>query len=84
MTLLAERPVTHATTTDAADLAPSTGSYVTLPGGRSVSAGTEGSYVTVPGNQNTRTRGSYVTVAGGPVVNSSAIQGSYVTLPTAA
>lgn len=84
MTSLAESPVTHSTTTYSADLAPRAGSYVTLPGGRNASAGTEGSYVTVPGGRNarSRTRGSYVTVPGGPAASGSAIQGSYVTLPT--
>lgn len=83
MTLLAERPVTRPTAADFADLAPGTGGYVTLPGGRDVSAGTEGSYITVAGNRNARprTRGSYVTVSGAPAANGSAIQGSYVTLP---
>lgn len=86
MPSLTESPVTHATTTAPADLAPRLGSYITLPGGRGVSAGAEGSYVTVPGNRNAGpvTRGSYVTVPGGPAVSGSAIQGSYVTLPTAA
>lgn len=86
MTLPTERPVTHSTTTYSAELAPRAGSYVTLPGDRNASAGKEGSYVTVPGGRNARprTRGTYVTVPGGPAVSGRAIQGSYVTLPTAA
>ena len=90
MTLLTERPVTSSSTTEttlnnatritAADTAARGGSYVTLP------AGVEGSYVTVAGARNLPpvTRGSYVTVDGTPVVAASAIEGSYVTLPTAA
>ncbi|MDQ0676065.1 hypothetical protein QFZ36_003626 [Pseudarthrobacter siccitolerans] len=82
MTLLTERP---ATSSSAADAAVRGGSYVTLPAG-SVPAGVEGSYVTVAGARNLPpvTRGSYVTVDGGPVVAASVIEGSYVTLPTAA
>jgi hypothetical protein len=58
---------------------------VTFPAG-SVPAGVEGSYVAVAGARNVPpvTRGSYVTVDGTPVVAAGAIEGSYVTLPTAA
>jgi hypothetical protein len=95
MTLLTERPATSsfttqttlkaATGTSVADTAVRGGSYVTLPAGR-VPAGVEGSYATVAGARNLPpvTRGSYVTVDGTPVVAASAIEGSYVTLPTAA
>jgi uncharacterized protein (DUF2345 family) len=87
MTLLAERPATSSSTTDttAADTALRGGSYVTLPAG-SVSVGIEGSYVTVAGSRNLPpvTRGSYVTVAGAPADAAGVIEGSYVTLPTAA
>ena len=95
MTLLTERPAISSSTTAAtlkaaartrvADTAVRGGSYVTLPAG-SVPAGVEGSYVTVAGGRNLPpvTRGSYVTVDGAPVVAASVIEGSYVTLPTAA
>lgn len=95
MTLLTERPATSsfttqttlkaATGTSVADTAVRGGSYVTLPAGR-VPAGVEGSYATVAGARNLPpvTRGGYVTVDGTPVVAASAIEGSYVTLPTAA
>jgi hypothetical protein len=95
MTLLAERPATSSSTTRAtlkaatgtrvADTAVRGGSYVTVPAGR-VPAGFEGSYVTVAGARNLRsvTRGSYVTVDGAPVIAAGVIEGSYVTLPTAA
>ena len=95
MTLLTERPETSSSTTETtlkaatpstvADTAVRGGSYVTLPAG-SVPAGVEGSYVTVAGGRNLppATRGSYVTVDGTPVVAASVIEGSYVTLPTAA
>ena len=94
MTLLTERPATSSTTETtlnnatritAADTAMRGGSYVTLPAG-SVPAGVEGSYVTVAGARNLPpvTRGSYVTVDGTPVVAAGAVEGSYVTLPTAA
>jgi hypothetical protein len=93
MTLLTQRPATSSSTTDAAlkaattgaDTAVRGGSYVTLPAG-SVPAGVEGSYVTAAGVRNLPpvTRGSYVTVDGTPVVAASVIEGSYVTLPTAA
>ena len=91
MTLLTERPEilssTTATTLKAAtaDTAVRRGSYVTLPAG-SASVGVEGSYGTVAGARNLPpvTRGSYVTVDGAPVVTASVIEGSYVTLPTAA
>ena len=95
MTLLTERTPTSSSTTEAtlkaatattfADTAVRGGSYVTLPAG-SVPVGVEGSYVTVAGARNLPpvTRGSYVTVDGTPVVAASAIEGSYVTLPTAA
>ena len=95
MTLLTERPETSSSTTTTtlkaatastvADTAVRGGSYVTLPVG-SVPAGVEGSYVTVAGGRNRppATRGSYVTVDGTPVVAASVIEGSYVTLPTAA
>ena len=95
MTLLIERPKTSSSTTETtlkastastvADTAVRGGSYVTLPAG-SVPAGVEGSYVTVAGGRNLppATRGSYVTVDGTPVVAASVIEGSYVTLPTAA
>jgi hypothetical protein len=95
MTLLTERPATSSSTTKAtlkaatgtsvANTAVRGGSYVTLPAG-SVPVGVEGSYVTVAGARNLRpvTRGSYVTVDGTPVVAASIIEGTYVTLPTAA
>ena len=95
MTLLTERPETSSATTEptlkaataspVADTAVRGGSYVTLPAG-SVPVGIEGSYVTVAGARNLPpvTRGSYVTTDGTPVVAASAIEGSYVTLPTAA
>ena len=97
MTLLTERPATSSSTTSTestlkaatgatvADTAVRGGSYVTLPAG-SISAGVEGSSVTVAGARNLLpvTRGSYVTVDGTPVVAASLIEGSYVTLPTAA
>ena len=95
MTLLTERPATSSSTTEAtfkaatgpsvADTAVRGGSYVTLPAG-SVPAGVEGSYVTVAGARNLPpvTRGSYVTTDGTPVVAAGVIEGSYVTLPTAA
>jgi len=91
MTLLTGRPATSSSTTQAttgtgvADTAVRGGSYVTLPAG-SVPSGVEGSYVTVAGARNLPpvTRGSYVTVDGTPVVAASVIEGSYVTLPTAA
>jgi hypothetical protein len=61
------------------------GSYVTLPAGR-VPVGVEGSYATVAGARNLPpvTRGSYVTTDGTPVVAAGVVEGSYVTLPTAA
>jgi hypothetical protein len=95
MTLLTERPGTSSSTTKAtlkaapatraADTAVRGGSYVSLPAD-SVPAGVEGSYVTVAGARNLRpvTRGSFVTVDGSPVVAAGVIEGSYVTLPTAA
>lgn len=95
MTLLTERPATSSSTTETtlkaaagttvADTGVRGGSYVTLPAG-SVPVGVEGSYVTVAGARNLRpvTRGSYVTADGTPVVAASVIEGSYVTLPTAA
>lgn len=96
MTLLTERPATSSSTTQAtlraaagpsvADTAVRGGSYVTLPAG-SIFSGVEGSYVTVAGARNLAPvrRGSYVTVDGTPVVvDARAIEGSYVTLPTAA
>ncbi|MDQ0822358.1 hypothetical protein QFZ79_000094 [Arthrobacter sp. V4I6] len=95
MTLLTERPATSSSTTEAtfkagtrtsvADTAVRGGSYVTLPAGL-VRVGLEGSYVTVAGARNLTpvTRGSYVTVDGTPVVAAGAIEGNYVTLPTAA
>ena len=95
MTLLTERPATSSSTTEAtlkaatatrvADTAVRGGSYVTLPAG-SVPVGVEGSYVTVAGARNLPpvTRGSYVTIDGAPVVAAGVIEGSYVTLPTAA
>ncbi|MEK0154718.1 hypothetical protein [Arthrobacter oryzae] len=95
MTLLTERPATSSSTTETtvkaatgtpvADNAVRGGSYVTLPAG-SVPVGVEGSYVTVDGARNLPpvTRGSYVTVGGTPVVAASAVEGSYVTFPTAA
>jgi hypothetical protein len=94
MTLLTERPATSpsttettlkaATRTSVADTAVRGGSYVTLPAGR-VPAG-EGSYATVAGARNLPpvTRGSYVTTNGTPVVAAGVVEGSYVTLPTAA
>jgi len=95
MTLLTQRPATSSSITETtlktatgitvADTAVRGGSYVTLPAGR-VPAGVEGSYVTVAGGRNLPpvTRGSYVTVDGTPVVAASVIEGSYVSLPTAA
>jgi len=97
MTLLTERPATSSSTTSTEstlkaatgttvpDTAVRGGSYVTLPAG-SVPVGVEGSYVTVDGARNLPpvTRGSYVTVGGTPVVAASAVEGSYVTFPTAA
>jgi hypothetical protein len=95
MTLLTERPATSSFTTEAtlkaatgtsvADTAVPGGSYVTLPAGR-VPVGVEGSYATVAGARNLPpvTRGSYVTTDGTPVVAAGVIEGSYVTLPTAA
>jgi hypothetical protein len=95
MTLLTERPATSSSTTQAtlkaatgtgvADTAVRGGSYVTLPAG-SVPSGVEGSYATVAGARNLPpvTRGSYVTIDGTPVVAAGVIEGSYVTLPTAA
>jgi hypothetical protein len=95
MTLLTERPATSSFTTEAtlkaatgtsvADTAVPGGSYVTLPAG-SVPVGVEGSYVTVAGARNLPpvTRGSYVTIGGTPVVAAGVVEGSYVTLPTAA
>ena len=93
MTLLTERPETSSSTTEAtfkaatsvADTAVRGGGYVTLPAG-SVPVGVEGSYVTVAGARNLPpvTRGSYVRVGGTPVVAAKVIEGSYVTLPTAA
>jgi hypothetical protein len=95
MTLLTERPATSSSTAEAtlqaaartsvADTAVRGGSYVTLPAGR-VAAGVEGSYATVAGARNLPpvTRGSYVTIGGTPVVAAGVIEGSYVTLPTAA
>ena len=95
MTLLTERPATSSFTTEAtlkaatgtsvADTAVRGGSYVTLPAGR-VPVGVEGSYATVAGARNLPpvTRGSYVTIDGTPVVAAGVIEGSYVTLPTAA
>ncbi|WP_395403282.1 hypothetical protein ACHMXB_05000 [Arthrobacter sp. UC242_113] len=91
MTLLAERP---ATTKPAPETAAGTtvvgtvlrgGNYVTLPGGSAPARG-EGTYVTVPGRRLMPpvTRGSYVTVAGVPTVAAGPVEGSYVTLPTAA
>jgi uncharacterized protein (DUF2345 family) len=94
MTLQAERPATSSSATEttpgtatgpSATTALRGGSYVTLLGGR-VSSGVEGSYVTVAGSRNLppATRGSYVTVAGAPAVAAGVIEGSYVTLRTAA
>lgn len=87
MSLLAERPTTPETASGAtvAGTARAGGSYVTLPDG-SAPARTEGTYVTVAGNRVLRsvTRGSYVTAAGAPAVSAGSVEGSYVTLPTAA
>ena len=95
MTLMTQRPATssstikttleNATGITVADTAVRGGSYVTLPAG-SVPVGVEGSYVTVAGARNLPpvTRGSYVSVDGTPVVAADVIEGSYVTLPTAA
>ena len=95
MTLLTERPATSSFTTEAtlkaatgtsvADTAVRGGSYVTLPAGR-VPVGVEGTYATVAGARNLPpvTRGSYVTIDGTPFVAAGVIEGSYVTLPTAA
>jgi hypothetical protein len=88
MTLLTERPAASSTettvktaaATSAADAAVRGGSYVAGP------AGGEGSYVAVAGTRSLHptTRGSYVTADGIPVVAARVIEGSYVTLPTAA
>jgi hypothetical protein len=61
------------------------GSYVSFPAGRG-QARVEGTYATVAGARNLPpvTRGTYVTVDGTPTVAASAIEGSYVTLPSAA
>jgi hypothetical protein len=95
MTLLTERPATSSSTieatlkaatgTNVADTAGRGGSYVTLDAG-SVPVGVEGSYVTVAGVRNLApvARSSYVTIGGAPVVAPGVIEGSYVTLPTAA
>lgn len=86
MTLLTERTeTTLKAATTVADTAVRGGSYVTLPAG-SVSAGVEGSYATVAAAPNLPpvTRGSYITADGTPVVAVGTIEGSYVTLPTAA
>jgi hypothetical protein len=95
MTLLTELPATSsftiqatlkaATGTGVADTAVRGGSYVTLAAGR-VPVGVEGSYATVAGARNLPpvTRGSYVTIDGAPVVAAGVVEGSYVTLPTAA
>jgi hypothetical protein len=95
MTLLTQRPEASSSTTETtlkaptastvADTAVRGGSYVTLPAG-SVTVGVAGSYVTVAGTRNLPpvSRGSYVTVGGTPVVAASVIEGSYVTLPSAA
>ena len=92
MTLLTERPATSSSTettlktaATVAETAVRGGSYVTLPAG-SLPVGVEGSYVTVAGGRNLPpvTRGSYVTIDGTPVVAAGVIEGSYVTLPTAA
>jgi hypothetical protein len=91
MTLLAERPATTETAPETASgitvvgTALRSGSYVTLPGG-SAAASVEGTYVTVPGIRHMPSvaRGSYVTVAGAPAVAAGLVEGSYVTLPTAA
>ena len=92
MTFVTERPEASSPATETTlkaatattDTAVRGGSYVTLPAG--VPAGVEGSYVTVAGGRNLRsfTRGSFVTVGGTPVVAAGVIEGSYVTLPTAA
>ncbi len=93
MTLLTKRPEASSSTAESTPTAATTvantavrgGSYVTLPAG-SVPVGVEGSYVTVAGARNLPpvTRGSYVTTDGTPVVAAGVIEGSYVTLPTAA
>ena len=91
MTLLVERPATTepapetATGVSVVGTALRGGSYVTLPGG-SAAAGVEGAYVTVPGIRHMppATHGSYVTVAGAPAVAAGLVEGSFVTLPTAA
>lgn len=87
MTLLAERTTTtehnpEATTPDRlAGAAPAAGNYVTLAAS-SARPLNEGSYVTVPGNRSSRAaRGSYVTLHAAPA---APIEGSYVTLSTAA
>lgn len=84
MTILTERSAASSSTA-VADTTSRGGSYVTLPAG-SVPAGVEGSYATVAGVRNLPpvTRGSYVTVDGTPVVAAGNVEGSYVTLPTAA
>ncbi|MFY9634603.1 MAG: hypothetical protein WAL27_07760 [Cellulosimicrobium cellulans] len=91
MTLLTSRTEsTRMAATTVADTAVRGGSYVTFPADSvpagSVPAGVEGSYATVAGARNLPpvTRGSYVTVDGTPVVAAGTIEGSYVTLPTAA
>ncbi|MDQ0870207.1 hypothetical protein QFZ70_002680 [Arthrobacter sp. V1I9] len=91
MTLLAKSPATAEPTLETAariavaGTAVRGGSYVTLPAG-SAAARVEGTYVTVAGSRNLPpvTRGSYVTVDGAPTVPAGVIEGSYVTLPTAA
>ncbi|MFC7849665.1 hypothetical protein ACFUTU_14445 [Arthrobacter sp. NPDC057388] len=91
MTLLVQRPATTEPAPETAagvtvvGTAVRGGSYVTLPGG-SAAAGVEGTYVTVPGIRHMPpvTRGSYVTVAGAPAAAAGLVEGSYVTLPTAA
>jgi hypothetical protein len=91
MTLLTEHPATTepvpetATGTTVVGTALRGGSYVTLPGGNAP-ARVEGTYVTVPGSRNMPpvTHGSYVTVASAPAVAAGLVEGSYVTLPTAA
>ncbi|WP_255770944.1 hypothetical protein [Pseudarthrobacter sulfonivorans] len=90
MTLLTERTATSSASettlktaawNSAADTTVRGGSYVSVPAD---GVYVEGGYVTAPGNPSPVTRGSYVTVDGAALVAARVIEGSYVTLPTAA
>ncbi|MFC8038001.1 hypothetical protein ACFUOZ_01465 [Paenarthrobacter sp. NPDC057355] len=90
MTLLAERPASIESTpesiTDVSVVGVEPhGSYVTLPAGVA-QAGTEGTYVTIEDSRkpSALSRGSYVTVTNAPGVANRPVEGSYVTLSTAA